>query len=143
MTDENVVKVVDNLYAIQGTSLLTRAANSAPYITSGVTTQAHALRAMVADEERHLQQLADLLNELDATPGPRLVRAADADLHYVKVQTLIPRLIRDKQRLVAEFEHAADEVAPDPRAANIVTQITSDHRRHLEELPTLFSGPVA
>ena len=134
MTDQDLVKVIDSLGGVEGTSLLSRLSTARPFVSTCPTNEVRAVLKMIEDEEHHRQLLAELLDELNATPGPRQAIASGGELNYLKLRSLVPHLIKDKKRLLAQYEKAAKLVAGEPRAADVVATITTSHRRHLEQL---------
>jgi len=143
MADERVINEIDRLYAMEGSSLLARLAESAAYISPADLDDAEAIVKMHEEEREHVHWLADLLDELDATPGPRRVDTATADLHYNRLETVLPRVIAGKQRLIRYYEQASSVVASHPRAAEVVGTILTRHRNHLTRLEELLKSVSA
>lgn len=135
--DQSVVQIIDSLLAVEGTSLLERLTASANYVDVAEADDASRVMAMIDDEKQHARMLVGLLEELDAAPGPRRVDARWADLHYNRIETIFPRLIADKKRLVAEYERASAALASVPRAAQVAGVILARHREHLAKLERL------
>lgn len=143
MSNETLVRTIDNLRACEQASLLQRFAEAEAYTTSRDTEEAAALEQMIEQERSNIRRLVELLDWLDATPGPRRVRASTGDLHYNKLHALVPRLIEDKKQLIACYESASTVAAADPRAADLVATILGTHREHLKRLEKLVSQPAS
>jgi rubrerythrin len=140
MADLKVVRTIDNLHALEGGSLLQRYAESETFLGGALLEAYAAIEEMIADEREHLHRLADLLDELDATPGPRRFQVQSGNLHYSRPSVLLPQLIADKERLAAQYESALARVAESPRAAEVVSGILARHRTHLERLRSLLQA---
>jgi hypothetical protein len=140
MADPTVVRAVDDLLALEHTSLLHQLSDSAAFVSGPELAGAVVLGQMVADEQRSRRELADLLDRLDATPGPRSVRAVEAEMNYTRLDALLPRLIEDKRRLIAGYESAARRVTSNPGAVEIIAAILGRHRDHLHKLAGLRPG---
>jgi len=133
----NLVNTIDKLLAAETGSLMHRLREVEAYVPAGAAEAALAVAELVAEDARHAQKLVELLDQLDATPGPRCVEIASGDLHFNRIHTLIPRLIADQKRLVAVYTWAQAEVSGDARAADAVSQLLASHRTHLKKLEEL------
>lgn len=140
MSDLAIIQTVDQMHAIEGASLILRTSESSGFVDHDDVTAAAELSAFAAQQREHLRWLAQLLDELDATPGPRRVNAASADLHYNRIEAILPRLITDKKNLIAQYERAAARVASEPRAADLFAHIIARHRDHLTRLEKLVGA---
>lgn len=140
MPKSAIIDIVDQMHAIEGASLILRVGESATFINHNDVTAAAELNAFAAQQREHLRWLAQLLDQLDATPGPRRVNTASADLHFNRIESVLPRLIDDKKHLIAQYERAAARVASEPRAADQFARIIARHRDHLTRLEKLVSA---
>ena len=140
MSESSIIEIVDQMHAIEGASLVLRMTESAGFVDHDDVNAAAELNAFAAQQREHLRWLAQLLDDLDATPGPRRVNAASADLHCNRSESVLPRLIDDKKHLVAQYELAAKRVASEPRAADLFARIIARHRDHLTRLEKLVSA---
>jgi hypothetical protein len=140
MPDPSIIHTVDRMHAIEGASLIIRMTESAAFVDHDGVAAAAELNAMADQQRQHLHWLAQLLDELDATPGPRRVNAASADLHYNRIESILPRLIDDKKNLIAEYDRASTRVASQPRATDLFGRINARHRDHLARLEKLLSA---
>ena len=89
MASEKVVKAIDALWAMEGSSLLQRLAEAAAFVPISEADRPRAIEEMIEDERRHGQRLAELLDAFDATPGPRRVEASSAEMNYDELGTQI------------------------------------------------------
>ena len=140
MADPTIARTIDGLLAMEYTSLLHQLSDSAAFVPGPEVPGAIALGQMIADEQSSRRELAELLDRLDATPGPRLVRATEAEINYTRLDAILPRLIQDKKRLIAGYEAAAKLVASDPAAVDVVSAILGRHRDHLQRLTGIRQG---
>jgi hypothetical protein len=137
MADPNIIRSVDHLLAVESTSLLERLAESASYVATAGADDATAIAEMIEDAKQNTRSLVELLDVLDAAPGPRRVDTSSADIHFARIETVIPRLIADKQWLIREYEAVAIKVASEPRASEVVASGLNRHRAHLKRLQTI------
>jgi hypothetical protein len=134
MADPNLVRIIDDLHGAESASLLLRLTESVAYVHAGELEDYTAIEAMADEERGHLRRLVELLDALDATPGPRRVQVASGSLHYNRPHVLLPLLIRDKERLIGEYEAAGRSVSGNRQAADVVSGILPRHRAHLDKL---------
>lgn len=140
MPDPGVIDEIDRLYGLESAALILRLSESAAYIKPQDTRDAMTLDHMAADQREHLQWIADLLDTLDATPGPRRVNTLSADLHYNRIETLVPRLVDDERQLQSHCEQIARLVVGEPRAADLCSRIAARHRAHVDQLEQIIAA---
>ncbi|NOX58581.1 MAG: hypothetical protein GXP29_06955 [Planctomycetes bacterium] len=97
-------------------------------------TDAESLSAMAAEEMQCQKNVAQLLDSLDATPGPRRVQASTGAMPYTDVHALLPRLIEDKKRLVAYCREVASAVSDNSAASECISAVAYRHNEHLAAL---------
>ncbi len=141
MADYDTAKAVAALRAEEGASILQNLVASSAFVTYARARDAAAIRQMAEEERMHQQWLDDLLDQLDATPGPRRFRTHAGELNYHRIETAIPKLIADKKHLIRLYECAVPHVADDPYAARLIADITARHRDHLRRLEELQHSP--
>lgn len=137
MPDPNLVRRIDDMHALECASLVLRVTESASYVPPDDLDDAAALEQMADEHREHQRWLVELLDRLDATPGPRRVDTASADLHYNRIESLLPRFIENEKKLIQSYEKTAAQVADEPQAAELLTRIASRHREHLSRLEQL------
>ncbi len=138
--DTLVCSILNDLLSLEARSLLRRLAEAEPFVEAGEIEAGEAVRRMVAEQERDRQRLAQTL--LDLGGEPRLVASdiTSADLHYVELPRLLPRVIACQEDLVARYEQAVPAVAEHPLAAEVVCDVADHRRAHLDYLRKLAAS---
>ena len=142
MASDSTVRVINYLRAEENSSLLQQLVHSAAFVSSAEADEAFVLQEMAQEELLHQQWLDELLDRLDATPGPLRFNMRSGNMGYHRVESQLAVLISDKQRLIAEYEAAAQNVADEPEAARVVGDIAARHRAHLARIEELRKARV-
>ncbi len=142
MDNHNVIRTVSALYSELSAGMLLYLGDIAAFVSDADVSIAASITEMAHEEKGCLQRLAELLDSLDATPGPPKVHADVAALPYNKVNILIPRLIKNKQHLLDRCKQAGQWVAGHAAATECISLVTNRHKEHLEKLSGL-SQPQA
>ncbi len=142
MDRHDVVRTVSALYSELSSSMLVHFGDVAAFVSDADVSIAASIAKMSAEEKECLQRLAELLDSLDATPGPPRVQAAIAAMPYNGVYVLIPRLIKNKQQLVDRCKQAASMVAGNAAATECLSTVALRHSEHLAKLNSM-SQPLA
>lgn len=129
-----VIRTVLALSSELASSLLLHVEDIESFVSGNDLAYAASVAEMASEEKQCQKSLAQLLDSLDATPGPPRIQAAIAAMPYTEVHVLIPRLIEDKKRLVARCEQAGAMVAGHSAATECISAVTHRHREHLETL---------
>jgi len=136
-TRERVITMVNALLARESCSLMQRLREAEPFISAGSAEAALAIQELVNEDAHHAERLVALLDQLDATPGPRGVEIDTGDLHYNQIHTLLPRLIADQKKFIADYESALTVAAGEPQVTEVLSTVLASHRRHLARLEEL------
>jgi rubrerythrin len=142
MASDTIVRVINALRAEENSSLLQQLTRSAAFISQAEADEAFVLQELADEERLHQQWLDDLLDRLDATPGPLRFHMRAGSMGYHRIESQLPALIVDKQRLIAEYAAAAAVVADEPEAARVVGEIAARHQAHLARLEVLQRARV-
>ena len=142
MASDSTIRVISDLRAEENSSLLQQLMHSAAFVSSAEADEAFVLEELAEEERLHQQWLDELLDRLDATPGPLRFNMRAGNMGYHRVESQLSALIADKQRLIAEYEAAAQNVADEPEAARVVGDIAVRHRAHLSRLEELRKARV-
>jgi hypothetical protein len=133
----DVIRIVSDLSSALASSMLIHLEDVATFVSDADVSMATAIEQMASEEKQCLHRLADLLDSLDATPGPPRVQAAIAAMPYNEVHVLIPRLIKDKAVLVDRCKRAASMVMDHSAATECLAAVTHRHSEHLDKLNSM------
>ena len=90
-----------------------------------------------------VQRLIETLIELGGHPGPAVGEIRSADLHYVDLETLLPRVLADQQQMAARYGEAVEALQECGPACEIAGQIAGHHRTRVEYLRKLADSATA
>ncbi len=137
MPTETTLAVLNELLAAEHGNLAPRLFESTVFV-SPLTVEAHeVVRGMVEAAREHCAALTSLIRELGGEPWPRGLDAATADLHYQRLNHLLPRLIAAHQTLLRTYKIAAGSVGEKRRAVELIERIIDRHEADLRMLQTL------
>ncbi|MFO0973558.1 MAG: hypothetical protein U1A27_08990 [Phycisphaerae bacterium] len=98
------------------------------------------LGAMVRDEESQRRELAAAILELGGEPRATPPATSAAELHYLDLRYVVPRLVADKRRLAAELERVASRTADEPRAAAALGRVLQSQREQAAHLSRMAAS---
>ncbi len=138
MTDpERQVDLLNALLDAETRSLLTRLGEAAPFV-SWTAADEQALIEDLVEEQRQLEAaLAECILGLAGSPTAGSADLTTADLHFVELHHLMPRLVADQDRLVHAYEVADERVDADCDVGRLIcrSRQTHEHQRaRLREL---------
>lgn len=137
MNEQTQVDILNELLALEEECLPDRLVESTLFISRLAVEDAQTVQDMVAVSREHAAGLSELIDQLDGTPGPRIVFADSADLHYQELHFVLPRLLREHEALIRKYESAARQLPPDTSAFALVDRILRRHKDSLEKLRKL------
>ncbi|GJM26142.1 MAG: hypothetical protein DHS20C16_25570 [Phycisphaerae bacterium] len=137
MDKHDVIRIVSDLSSELASSMLIHLEDVATFVSDADVAMAASIEQMANEEKNCLERLAQLLDSLDAVPGPPRVQAAIAAMPYNEVHVLVPRLIKDKTRLVDRCKQAASMVTDHPAATECIAAVTHRHSEHLDKLNSM------
>jgi bacterioferritin (cytochrome b1) len=136
--DRFVVAVLNELLLAEFGGLGQRLGESQPYADSASCELLAAVQRGAAQTQEHIAWLSEMIVLLGGVPATRVSDVYSTDMHYVSVEVLLPRLLKDTERLVETYRLAADRLAG-RRAAELVNRIRTRHEQQLQALKELRS----
>ncbi len=138
MTDpEQQVDLLNALLDAETRSLLARLGEAAPFV-SWAAADGQALIEDLVEEQRQLEAaLAECILGLGGSPTAGGADLTTADLHFVELHHLMPRLVADQDRLVRACEVAAERVDADCDAGRLIRRTRQTHEHQLARLREL------
>lgn len=132
-----VIAVLNELLAAEQQNIAPRLFESTLFV-SRLDVEAYDMACAMAQACReHCAALTELILDLGGQPAPRPADTSTADLHFLELHYVLPRLIADQQALERKYAFAAPRVAAEPRAAVLIGRILERHRRDLAQIQSL------
>lgn len=139
----SMVDVLNGLLAAEQRAITPRLFESTVFVSRASIRDERLASRLTEANASNGARLAGLIVERGGTPAPRQPDVMTADLHYLDLHFVLPRLIADHERLLALYRAASSKLASDRQAAELVARITADHERELSDLRTLAGPRVA
>jgi len=134
MTDIRAVAVLNDLLAAENRSLAPRLFESTVFV-SRFDIDAHRLvQRMNRAAREHAASLTSLILDLGGEPNPLRLDVSTADLHFLELHAVLPRLIDDQSRVVRAYSRAGASLAHAPRVAAVVARFLAEHQQSLDAL---------
>ncbi|HEY2251322.1 MAG TPA: hypothetical protein VGH74_09690 [Planctomycetaceae bacterium] len=148
MADSNSSDVLNRVLARLNRSLLQYAVDCWPWSsatdTAAVETpEQKSVEQMTLRQQQFVARLVDLIMVRDDTVD--LGSFPDnSELHYVSLEYLLGKLIKDEQELVAALQSALSALESDVEARTLVAEILAAEHENIERLRELSnSAPAA
>jgi len=139
--DEATVVILNELLVSEQRSLASRLFDSTLFV-SRLSLPAQAIFRRMAEAARdHGAALTELIRDLGGMPDPRSSDASTADLHFLELHYVLPRLAADQERLVRKYVLAAQRVPRESRGVGLITRILERHQEDLKRLRELQTLP--
>jgi rubrerythrin len=156
---EELVRRLNFLLSREYNSLIHYIHDANPYVPEEKRPAFRLLEEMIADEQRHAEQLGNLIIQLEGIPQPAPYDVSIADINYLSLDYLARMMIKEKEELVAEYEQliaqlgGATRGSPAigiagvpasfadrfPEVRNALERILIEEKKHLDILKTRFS----
>lgn len=134
MDPELVCALLNDLLAAEQRAMARRLFESTVFVSQLSVTEAQVARRIAHQIQRNCERLTTMILEYNGVPNPRLADQSMAHLHYQDLHYVFPLMIADHQALVRKYELASQQIAQEPRAADLVVRILELHRSELDEL---------
>ncbi|MBI5866194.1 MAG: hypothetical protein HZB38_17125 [Planctomycetes bacterium] len=139
---EYAAQRIQTLWRAESCDILSHFLAARPHVAASAAPCWRMLCKMASDEAANRRELAELANRLDVGLGPMTApQRFAAGAHYLDVGALIPRLMEDKERVIAAYRRVLDAGDWDADVAAALRRILSRHEGHIASLRT--SGSVA
>jgi uncharacterized membrane-anchored protein YhcB (DUF1043 family) len=122
-----------------GRSLLQYVGESWPWTSDEEAAERDAVERMVAEQRDTVLQLAALLDDRKHRITYGQYPSDYTSLHYVALDYLLDQLAGEQRTLVKELSAAAEELASDGEARDLVAAAAEQAARHQRELEALIA----
>lgn len=123
-----------------GRSLLQYVSECWPWAPRGQEAVREALDRMAAEQRALAGKLARLLDDRGEIIDFGSYPTEYTSLHYVSVDFLLQRILRNQEALVRSSDSLARAAEADPECGPLLTEIADVNRKHLDELRRLAAG---
>jgi hypothetical protein len=137
MNDAPLIAVLNELLAAEQQNLAPRLFESTLFVSRLDVEAYDVVRTMAQTCREHCSALTELILDLGGQPAPRTGDVTTADLHFLELHYVLPRLIADQRLLEHKYSVAAPRVAAEPGAAALVSRVLDRHRRDLVRIQSL------
>jgi hypothetical protein len=130
-----IVDSINSLLEAETNSLFRFMDEGSPYLGRATAEMRKPLLDMVATGERHMAELAELIETLGGTPSPRHVQPEEQYLAYLSIKFLLPKLMADKELMIERYENAKASLAGAPaEVLDLLERHLRTHRAHVKTL---------
>jgi hypothetical protein len=130
-----IVDTLNSLLEAETNSLFRFMDEGSPYLGRATAEMRKPLLEMVATGERHMGELARLIEELGGVPSSRHVQPEEQYLAYLSIKFLLPKLLDDKKLMIERYENAKTSLAQAPAAViDVLDRHLGAHRAHVKVL---------
>ncbi|MCG3127134.1 MAG: hypothetical protein CHACPFDD_01992 [Phycisphaerae bacterium] len=92
------------------------------------------LRRMLGEQKEHERWLTDEILRLDGAPRPRTLSLSTAGTHYLDVQNILPRILREKDALIDLYRRAIEAIPANSRTGQLLARIRARHEQHVADI---------
>ncbi|MBI4578204.1 MAG: hypothetical protein HY718_00785 [Planctomycetes bacterium] len=132
---DDTLDVLNKLYAAEKRSLLPRLAEMGVFAQWALAHEMEQVRRMAADQALHEAWLLEAAEACGGALRPACADVTTANLHYLDLQTLLPRVVAGVEHLVQLYDRTMREAnSLLPEAAETVARIYNRHQAHIEQL---------
>jgi len=139
MSSPAPVAILDTLCALLDSevqSVFRFMGEGSPYLSRATADVRRPLQEMVETNQRHVRELADLIESLGGEP--RLMPAVSREeqfLAFLSLKFLLPKLVNEKELVVRRYENALASLrgAP-PEVRGLLESHLAEHREQLKVL---------
>lgn len=141
LTSPAPVAVIDTLNALleaEQNSIFRFMGEGSPYLSRATGEIRRPLNEMVLIGDRHVMELADLIERLGGIPSPKSIQPEEQYLAFLTLKFLLPKLAEDKKLTIERYENALSALkgAPDDVMA-VLNAHLAEHREHLKILESV------
>jgi len=133
-----VIDTLNDLLSYESTSLLPRLAESTIFVSWASAGDAECVSTIIVEEIEHQAWLVEAISDLGGDPASPSPDIRSAEVHFLDLGYILPRVLADRKRLLSAYESAAARIGANAHAADIIAKITQRHRRHLETITNMI-----
>lgn len=120
-----------------GCSLLQFVGEVSPWSPANAGAARDAVAQAQQQQRHHVEQLVDLLTERRWPIEFGLYPAEFTDLHFMSLKAMLPRIVENQNRIIAELDEAAHTCIDDVDAIGILMTVLAGERALTEQIKSL------
>jgi bacterioferritin (cytochrome b1) len=131
-----VIDTLNSLLEAELNSVFRFMGEGSPYLGRASAEVRRPLQEMVETNERHVNALAEMINQLGGNPVPRSIAREEQYLAFLSLKFLLPKLVEAKMLLMRRYETAQrtiEKVAP----REVMDLLRRQFAEHQEQLAAL------
>jgi len=125
-----------------GRSLLQYVGHCSSWSSRSQTAIEHEFPKIVAIQQHHVAQLAELLTERRWTIDFGGFPATYTDLHFLSLKYLLKIILVNQKAVLAELDEASHTCVDDPEAVALIGEILASERQITEQLQAMSTSTV-
>lgn len=137
MNNQSAIEILNELLMHESQSLLSRLGESTVFVSWACADEQQIVSSMIQEETQHRAWLVEAIRDLGGDPLPVRADIQSTNVHYLDLSFVLPRALKDRNRLLASYESAAAQIGSNPRAGSVIAKIAERHRKHIRELSTI------
>lgn len=137
MDADRIIEVLCELHTLQGRCLASRLVESTAFVSGSAVEEMILVRRLADDGRKHAAELASRIIEFDGVPPLPTGDVTSAELHFLDLRSVLPRLLADGEALAGAYAAAAQRLADEPEIAGMVTRMLGVQREHVNALRAL------
>ena len=134
--------VLNDLLLAEYSSIAPRLIESTTFVPPAWARADIVVRRIAAASRENCAALTELILDLGGTPAPRRYRAHTADLHYLDMGSMVPKLEEDQRAIVETYSRAVSALAHLPRVSSMLLRMLDSHQRDLKALEEVIVRPA-
>ncbi len=138
MNTAPVIETLNELLGYESNSLLPRLADSTIFVSWATADEAEHISNIIDEDIEHQAWLVEAIRDLGGEPASASPDVRSAELHFLDLGYVLPRVLADRERLLRAYESAAARIGSNAHAAAVIAKITQRHRRHIETIANLI-----
>jgi bacterioferritin (cytochrome b1) len=134
-----VIDALNALLEAEENSVFRFMGDSSPYLSRASAEIRNPLNEMVRAGDRHVMDLAGLIDRLGGVPLPRGIQPEEQYLAFLTLKFLLPKLLEAKQLTIQRYENTLRALhnAP-PEVTDLLKAHLAEHREHADILRRAF-----
>lgn len=137
----DTIEILNELLAAETAGLIARLRTASPFVDWTGTEENEVVGRILRDQARNAEILTQEILRLEGAPEPSLPDTTTADLHYLDLAFLLPKILDSQRKIVDLYQSALAELSGEHLATTrCISDLLAEHRRYLSELEALRSG---
>jgi len=137
MNLETLAGELNNLLTIERRSLVHHLDEAKPYLTAKTFRIWSEIGRLAQSSQEHAGRLSALLDRFELPERPTSYSSQVARFHYLTVESLLPRIINEKQRQITAYHRVIEHAGNEQAVRAVLEALLADNRDQLDRLRVL------